>query len=417
MFPLRTAFTALGVVLFCGCMPPTTAPADSAMNVDAQSEATVDASAEASAADAASAASVAATEAVLDRVVGPLFDANALMDLNRCVGGMAVAVTPAGDVLRGYGATQAGGTQRPTETSLFQVGSISKVLTGLALARLVVDGTWAETDRVTARLSPELARPLGAASVTLAELVSHRAGFNTMPFNTADRDGNGMRDPGIDPLAPVDGYTRTHLVAALAMEMPMSAPYRYSNLGIGLLGLAIQDHLRADSNHAVLRRMVGEPLGFTSTYGEARAVDPAAAMRVVQGYASAGRARVVGKLAGIGVLASAGEVVTSGGDMRRFLRVLTGLDTTPISPAIDRMLVPLGAALRPGYEIGYALEMQNRPDGIVYSKGGDVPSYLTFLTFRRTPRVGLIIMSACGDFDPIVTVGARALDELTALHR
>lgn len=45
----------------------------------------------------------------------------------------------------GFGATTAGGQEVPNEDTLFQVGSISKVISGLALARLALD-TWTPPD-------------------------------------------------------------------------------------------------------------------------------------------------------------------------------------------------------------------------------------------------------------------------------
>lgn len=345
----------------------------------------------------------------LDRIMSPAFAADAMGDLTRCVGAVVVAVSPTGDVVRGYGATEANGTRRPDDSTLVQVGSISKVFTGLALARLIEARTWAEGDTLVARLAPDLAAPLRGATVTLTDVVSHRAGFSPMPPNLVDRDGDGTRDPSIDPLSPAGGYSRADLIRALATATPTQQAYRYSNYGLGLLGQAIADQLGVAGNHEVVQRMVARDLAMESTYGEIRALDAAALARVAQGYATGPRGRTRGSLASMGVLAGSGEVVTSGADMRRLLRALTGLDRTSLASAIGRVLVPLGSGARVGAEIGYAVDIERRPDGVVYGKAGETPSYTAFMAFRVEPPAGVAVMSTCGGFDATTTLALRAL--------
>jgi uncharacterized protein with NRDE domain len=350
----------------------------------------------------------------LDRVMRPAFSADAMGDLSRCVGTVVVAVTPTGDVVRGYGATEANGARVPDENTLVQVGSISKVFTGLALARLVHERAWGERDPLVSRLASDLATPLRGATVTLADVVSHRAGFANMPPNLVDRDGDGTRDPGIDPLSPAEGYSRADLIRALATAAPSMSAYRYSNWGLGLLGRAIADHLSEPGNHGVVQRMVARDLAMSSTFGEVRSLDAAAMARVAQGYASGPRGRMPGRLASMGVLAGSGEVVTSGADMRRFLRALVGLDRTALAPVIDRALAPLGPGARPGFEMGYAVDIERRADGVVYAKAGETASYTAFMVFRREPAAGVAVMTTCGGFDATVSLAQQALTAVIA---
>jgi len=356
--------------------------------------------------------------ALVDEVMAPAFGADAIADPARCVGGVAVVVTPDGALVRGYGATVAGGATVPDATTLFQIGSISKVLTGLVLARHVAAGALTATGPALAIGAADLRAAMPTATFTLADLVSHHAGFPTMPANLLDRDGDGQRDPTADPLSPGRGYARADLLTAVA-DLPLggAAPFTYSNLGLGLLGLLLQDHLGQPSFDAVIAAELTPALGLTDTSGNVAAIPPAALTRVAQGYAARAGARVPGGLAEMGVLAGAGEVTTTGADMARLLAALTGQTPTPLDPAIAVALAPVADSPLADTELGYAIEVRHEADGDRYTKSGATPSYTAHLSFHRAPAVGALVLTACGDFDAARTLALTLDDRLVARAR
>ncbi|WP_157751627.1 serine hydrolase domain-containing protein [Actinoplanes derwentensis] len=114
----------------------------------------------------------------------------------------------------------------------FEIGSVSKVFTTLALARLVESGDLG------------LDQPLGdffpaPAGITLRHLATHTSGLPRLP--------KGMLLPALlRPHAP-DPYrdcTADFLITNLARIRPgrPGRRYHYSNLGVGLLGLALARH-------------------------------------------------------------------------------------------------------------------------------------------------------------------------------
>ncbi|MBL8625343.1 MAG: serine hydrolase [Myxococcales bacterium] len=351
-----------------------------------------------------------ATAAMVDAIMAPAFGRDALGDPARCVGGVAVVVTPTGALVRGYGATVAGGAAAPDAATLFQIGSISKVITGLALARQVDAGALTATTPALAIGGADLRAAMPGATFTLADLVSHHAGFPTMPANLIDRDGDGVRDPAADPLSPARGYARADLLRAVAaLPLAGAAPYAYSNLGLGLLGLVLQDHLALPDNHALLTTTLA-PLAPTATWGTVAAIPANARDRVAQGYALGGGARITGGLAEMGVLAGAGEVTTTGADMALLLAALTGQATTPLAPAVELALTPIATGGQPDVELGYAIEIRREAGGTRYTKGGATPSYTAYLSFHRAPPVGALVLTSCGGFDAARAL-ALALDD------
>lgn len=341
-----------------------------------------------------------------DAIASPAFTPNP-MDLTQCVGGAAVIITPDETFLGGWGATELGGSTAPGDDTLFQIGSVTKVFTGLAAARLVDEGTITLDTTPGAMLAADL-RDAVPAWPTLRALLTHHAGLPAFPANLVDRDGDGMRDPGLDPRSPAAGYGRGDLRASLAgFVAPPEAPYSYSNVGIGLAGLALQDQLALTNYDATLRRLVTDDLAMRDTWGEVAAIPAEARARLATGHTVRGAERVPGILGQMGVLASAGEIVTTPADMARFLRAVVGLDATPLTGAISRATTSLASA-PPGSTMGYAVEIETSDGITLYRKGGNTSSYGAYVMWSTEPAVGVAVLTNCGGFMRVIEV-AEAL--------
>lgn len=344
----------------------------------------------------------------VDAIMRPAF-ASRPASLDACIGGVAVVVTATEELTGGWGATTLGGSSAPDGSTAFQVGSVTKLFTGLALARLVEEGAVSLDASPRELLGPDL-RDATRSWPTVGALITHHGGLPTFPRNLVDRDGDGVRDVDIDPRSPASGYGRADLRRALEGWSPRpGATYSYSNLGIGLVGLALQDRLALADHHAVLRRLVTDDLGMSETWGEVAAVPDAVRTRLATGYVSDGATRSVGVPGEMGVLAAAGEIVTTARDLRLLLRALVGLDHTPLDGAIARATTPLADGPA-GRQIGYALEI-DAPDGRVrYRKGGNTSSYAAYIMWSTTPQVGVAVLTNCGGFATVVSL-AEALHE------
>jgi CubicO group peptidase (beta-lactamase class C family) len=331
---------------------------------------------------------------------------------------VVAVVTPEQTVVLGYGATTAGGTTRPDGDTPFQVASLSKVYTGLALARQVANGDLTPSAPAGTIVGADLATALAGTSFTLADLATHHAGFPVFPSNLVDRDGDGAPDPGADPLSPATGYARDDLERFLSGFTPTpDAPYAYSNLGAGLLGIALTDDLRLSSYHALLRRLVADDLGMAQTWGAVSVMDAGAQARVAQGYALQKGVRVPGLLAEMGVLAGGGEIVTTGNDLASLLVALTGARPTALDDAAAIAVTPVASGPNADTELGYAIEIEHLPDGDRFGKAGGTASYTSYLSFRRAPAVGVVVMTSCGGFTAVRDLATAIDDRITALTR
>jgi CubicO group peptidase (beta-lactamase class C family) len=160
------------------------------------------------------------------------------------------------------------------DAASYEIGSVSKALTGLLLAEMIERGEVSEDTELGALLDLDGAP---AASATLAELSSHRSGLPRLSPRPRDWAASWVAAvTGGDPYR-VDVPTLMEQVAAA--DTSARGEHSYSNLGGAVLGQALA--ARAGTGYAdLLRARVLDPLGMDATVLPATADDlPATAIR------------------------------------------------------------------------------------------------------------------------------------------
>ena len=160
---------------------------------------------------------------------------------------------PAGIVLarlRG-GAVEVAAAGPVARDAVFELGSITKVVTGLLLADAVVRGELA-LDTTLADCLP------GARGLRLGDLASHTAGLPRLPLALLRR--RGLRNP-----APYAGTTVDELLADLQGVRLRRPRVRYSNFGAALLGQALAARLGARYEQLAEERVL-RPLGVAEVW-------------------------------------------------------------------------------------------------------------------------------------------------------
>lgn len=136
------------------------------------------------------------------------------------------------------------------EESYFQVGSITKTMTGLLVADAVGRG---ETS-LQATVGSILGDSAGTCThLTLLDLVTQHSGLPRLPPNLDPRQ--------VDPKDPYAAYSENDLLQALRLIDPPSPKYGYSNFGFMLLGLLL-DRITGVSYAELVRERVLLPLGM-----------------------------------------------------------------------------------------------------------------------------------------------------------
>ncbi|MEO5799300.1 MAG: serine hydrolase [Gemmatimonadales bacterium] len=144
-----------------------------------------------------------------------------------------------------------------TDSTLFEIGSITKVFTGTLLADMVLKGEVALDDPVSRYLPGWTIPAFKGQQITLLDLATQSSALPSIPddFKPAN------------PLDPYADYTESRLVAFLGRYQLTRAPgarYEYSNLGMGLLGRALAERARKPYE-VLIRERILAPLGMADT--------------------------------------------------------------------------------------------------------------------------------------------------------
>lgn len=176
--------------------------------------------------------------------------------------GLAVATVEGGRVrTAGLGDRDPAGA--PVEPGTpFEIGSITKALTGMLLADQAAAGVVRPDDPVSAAL-PRVTGP--TREVTLAELASHRSGLPRVAMDPVT-DLIPAYWANLTAGDPYAGWDVARVVEAAGDEEPGDGrgAVHYSNFGFALLGQALAARAGVDYPQLLDRRVL-RPLGMTHT--------------------------------------------------------------------------------------------------------------------------------------------------------
>lgn len=235
----------------------------------------------------------------VDRLVKPYIDSDVVV-------GMTVGVIRDGKKeVFGYGRMSRDDKHVPDGDTIYELGSATKVMTGILLADAVVNGK-AKLDQPASELLPSTVKmpTNGSRAITLQDLATHVSGLPRIPDN--------MSLSNMDN--PYSAYRNEDLYAFLNEHKLAEAPGKkieYSNLGMGLLGhlLALQ---AGTTYEELLKDRLATPLKMSDT---TITVDSESRTRFIPGYTADGKAASNWDLP---TLAGAGGVRTTVNDMLLF---------------------------------------------------------------------------------------------------
>jgi CubicO group peptidase (beta-lactamase class C family) len=281
------------------------------------------------------------------------------------------------------------GTARPLDAhTLFEIGSVTKTFTATALAVMAHDGRVALGDPVQKYLPAGVHVPAkDGHAITLELLATQHSGLPRLPSNLADvaSDNPYARYTNADLYAFLNGYT---------LPRDPGATFEYSNLGVGLLGVALAHRAKLPYED-LIRTLVWKPLGMNET---AIALSPDARARVAQGHDATGAPVHSWEF---GALAGAGAIRSSAADMRRYLDCVMGHG--PLGPICLSMQQP--RATIPTGKIGLIWWIDAKT-GIV-EHAGDTAGFHAMVATTADHRTGVVVLANGGE--PVAPIAYAAL--------
>ncbi len=249
----------------------------------------------------------------------------------------------------------------PAQQPMFEIGSVTKVFTGLLLAQAVERGELSLDDRIGLLLAGKVTLPPAVAAITLRQLVTHSACLSLMADGAGPGPALVMQLRDVDRAMLWAALARTRLSAAHA---PCEAVY--SNFGMAVLGEVLADRLGKPWETLVQERVTG-PLGMRDTVLQLG--DKAG--RLVPAFSGA-RAESAWDMK---AYAGAGGLRSTAHDMLIFARAVLAGAQGPLGPAAERLVQPLGRFK--GGEIGYAIQVLGPPERRTWFHDGLTGGYST----------------------------------------
>jgi CubicO group peptidase (beta-lactamase class C family) len=322
-------------------------------------------------------------------------------DYHQGVGMVAGVVDPSGRRIVAYGALDKGDPRPLDGNTVFEIGSVTKVFTALALAEMARRGEVNLADPVAKYLPADVKVPRrGNRQITLEDLAAHTSGLPRMPSNFK---------PG-DPANPYADYTADLLYRFLSSyELPreIGSLYEYSNLGAGLLGHALARRAGMDYEALVLARIC-RPLGLANTR---ITLSPEMKSRLAAGHNDK-LERVPGFE--FDALAGAGALRSTANDMLSFLAAAMGPEPSPLAeafPALLRVRIPMAMPHMQG-ALGWQTYSRGGPE-IVWKDGGTF-GYSAFIGYDAKRHAGVVLLSntftLAGTMTGVSDLGLHLLD-------
>lgn len=244
--------------------------------------------------------------------------------------GLSIAVGAGAEVVlaKGYGLADVASRRPMTADTVGPTGSDAKTYTAAAAMQLVDAGVIGLDDPVNDHLTGwKVVNPLGEREVTLRDLLTHRSGLGL----TLGYCGLEPRPALAEHLREVFAAGRSDLYGGAVMPLwtsPVGRRYQYSNTGIALVGLLVEE-LNPDrlGFSQWMRQKIFDVLGMDSTaFPAAHHADSAPAPlleRRSTGYATLQGLRFELPQVYIGDY-PAGTALTTPGDHARFVLAMLG---------------------------------------------------------------------------------------------
>lgn len=288
---------------------------------------------------------------------------------------------------KGYGTINRNSAIKPDGTTIFQIGSITKLFTASTYQILsdekvfTSDATLGDVIGAGYDLSPQ------SKKVTLRQLATHTSGFPSIPkpleleFIKLSRGENLTENP-YSYLG--DSYIYAYLKTAEGKRKP--GHFEYSNYGMGLLGHVMERVTKKDYESLVSEKIL-EPLAMKST---TILLTPKMSDRMAQGYDNKGDPTPVWTFAS---LAGAGAFNSNAEDMLKFIQANIEASSSSVSQSLIKTHEPqLNGSTAIGWMLPTFFDRFVGNNSILWHNGM-VGGYASYISIDTKNKTGVIILS------------------------
>jgi CubicO group peptidase (beta-lactamase class C family) len=294
---------------------------------------------------------------------------------------------------------------RPLDAdTAFEIGSVSKTMTGALLAQLVAAGKLSLDDPLSKHLPKGSKVPeFEGQPITLRHLLTHTSGLTSFPASWGD----------VDPANPYRHIDAKRIFATLEKSSLDRAPgsrFEYSNFAVMLLSWVVAQHSGGDIEVAFAEQLFA-PLGMRSAFvGKAPAGVARATGRTPDGKPTSAWDFAPG-------FAGVGGVRASLNDMVRYVEAQLGRVDAPISAAIKAGHAQVSPEGSRRMGMGWMIAPLNEREVFVHE--GGTGGFSSFVAFRADATRGVVVLSdtAMTSLGGLGSLALHLLDERVPLGK
>jgi serine-type D-Ala-D-Ala carboxypeptidase/endopeptidase len=276
-----------------------------------------------------------------------------------------------------YGDPGAGAKPLGPDT-VFEIGSVTKVFTGILLADMQARGEVNMTVPAQTYAPAGLTFPKrNGKEITLELLASQRSGLPRLPTNMKPAD---MSNPYAD-------YTVAQLhafVSTYQLPRDPGASYEYSNLGLGLLGHVLATRAGKSYEQLVAERILS-PAGLTMT---GVTLTPKMKENLAKGHDQSGNTVSNWDLP---TLAGAGALRSTANDMLTFLDANMGAPKNAVERAMRESHRVRASEGDQGIGLAWGVVKVN--DRTIITHDGGTGGFGAFIAFDPDREVGVVLLN------------------------
>jgi CubicO group peptidase (beta-lactamase class C family) len=294
---------------------------------------------------------------------------------------------------KAYGISNAKTRVLADTATIYRIGSISKPFTAFLMMLLVQDSIIHLSDPVELYF-PEIKKLngySGGTKITFQQLATHTSGL--------------MREPGLPNAAsgPIKDWESKILesIPATSFESKPGEKYSYSNIGYGILGLALSKAAKKPFIELIQKRIF-EPLHMNSSYyvvPHEKISDLSAGMQELFGGRTDMETSVL-EHNGRGYKVPNGGIYSTPNDLAKFMQCIQGISPKLLSDKNLAMMQSkmVGIGEHNYYGIGFFV---NQADQLtIINHGGAVAGYTANFAFEKNNNYGIILMRNYAEGEP-----------------
>ncbi|WP_342333108.1 serine hydrolase domain-containing protein [Pedobacter sp. FW305-3-2-15-E-R2A2] len=273
-----------------------------------------------------------------------------------------------------YGKLNAESQTAIDKNSVFEIASITKVLTSNLIAQAVLDHKL-KTDDYIDNFLPEayVLHENLKNKIKISDLASHQSGLPDLDF---------AKLLAVDPQQPMSSVNQETLTAMVnnCTELKDHGKYRYSTIGFVLLG-QIMEKVYGKSYDEIIRAKIITPLRMKNTLTKD--------FNVKNRTTSHGRNGDVLEFMNWHFTAPAGLVKSSAADMVKYLKAVLNKD---LAIGKASMITEKIYYKHENRELGLGINIMTDDQKTNYIKSGDTMGQSSMIAYNRAKNWGLIIL-------------------------